>query len=94
MPNTSVPGEPAPASLELEGWRRRIGERLLFRYDSGATLTGVLLEVRPATGVPQLFLLSEADFFDDRGTCLQHLPFFPLVVSRLEGIEPAPTGRS
>ena len=77
-------------SADVGSLRGREGERLRFRFDPGGELTGMLLEVRPIVGAPLLALLAEADFFDDRGRCLQHLPFFPLVLGRIRSIEPAP----
>jgi hypothetical protein len=84
-------GSSRDAGPDLDGLRARIGRRLRFRYPGG-TLTGVLLEVRPVVGPPLLALLSEADIFDEEGTCLQHARFLPLVVAPLAGIEEAPLG--
>ncbi len=78
------------AAVDPERLRGRLGERLRFRFDSGGEMTGTLLEVRPVVGTPLLALLADADFFDGGGRCLQHLGYFPLVLGRLDAVEPAP----
>jgi hypothetical protein len=80
----------AAAAVDPERLRGRLGERLRFRFEGGGEMTGTLLEVRPVVGTPLLALLADADFFDGGGRCLQHLAYLPLVLGRLEAVEPAP----
>ena len=70
--------------------RALVGKRVVLRYDSGARIVGVLLELRPAVGIPQMAVLKEADILDKGGTTLGHHEQLSVVPNVLVGVEEHP----
>ena len=70
--------------------RALVGRRVVLRYDSGASIVGVLLELRPAVGIPQMAILKDADIVDNGGTTLGHHDQLSVVPNSLTGIQEHP----
>ncbi len=73
---------------KLRDW---VGKRIRLRYDTGAEIRGVLLELRPAVGIPQMAILKDADIASATGTVLGHHDQLSVVPNGLTGMEEHPT---
>lgn len=73
--------------MEYAGIRNLLGKRICLRYDTGVSIVGVLLELRPSVGVPQMAILKDADIVSSVGTVLGHHDQLSVVPNQLSGFE-------
>lgn len=73
--------------MEYAKIRALVGKRIRLRYDTGVSIVGVLIELRPSVGVPQMAILKDADIVGSVGTVLGHHDQLSVVPNGLSGFE-------
>lgn len=73
--------------MEYAKIRALVGKRIHLRYDTGVSILGVLIELRPAIGIPQMAILKDADIVSSVGTVLGHHDQLSVVPTALLGVE-------
>lgn len=68
-----------PMREDYQIFRRLIGTRLSFSYDTGAQIVGVLTRCLPEEGAVELVVMKDAEIISSNGTILERHSEFSFV---------------